>query len=405
MQREYRTSKSNNTLSRIAMAVFALLPMLHWYDVGLPIGLGDVLIGIVSIITIVSGKFNIKAYPHAFFIVWIYIVINWYYYNAYPDLKGILPGGMVFFLFALNVGSGIVLFDIKYLSLYMRWITVVAICIFLYQFFELNLFGNRYCFVPNFTGHFLYQDLSYDQLQSIHLSSDYPCAFFLEKSYMAYYLVIYLCIELFYIQNKNILFSPIAICIIFTLLILKSGSGLLGMIIPVGAKLLSFYRDKSFSRYFLLIISIPVIVLFVYIYISTELGNSMLSRQDEIYTEGTSGFQRVVYGYSFFDNLSLKNKLFGTPISEINDLIYLSYYDTRFALNGIQTPLMQLGIIGLLLWLIFYINIYVKTSILGRVCILVLLLMSLIEVTYLGAYMTLLTVIPCSIVYKKIKYK
>ena len=86
-------------------------------------------------------------------------------------------------------------------------------------------------FVPNLTGSFTYEDLSYAELVKRHLSGIKPCAFFLEKSYMAYYLVMYLCLELFYGKGKEVLYTRFSLIIVFVLLILQSGSGLLGMFV------------------------------------------------------------------------------------------------------------------------------------------------------------------------------
>ena len=392
--------RQNKSLSNIAMLLLALLPMLHWYDIGLPIGLGEFLLTLLMILAIGLGQFKLSAYPKIFYVVWIYVAINWYCYDFYPDWKGILPGGVVFFIFAINVGVGIILFNMDVLRKYMRWIVIVAIVIFWFQFAMLHLGGTGHCFVPNLTGHFLYEDLTYPELVAKQLRSARPCAFFIEKSYMAYYMVIYLCIEFFHGNTKDILFSKLAIAIIVTLIMLQSGSGMVGMALLIVAKVLTFYWNKKTVRYLALLLAIPVLLFFFKLYVSTDIGFAMLDRQTELSTEGTSGYTRIVEGYLYYSSLNDVQKLFGTSYADLNNLTYLSYSNRNFSLNGIQYPLIQLGIVGLILWLLFYIYVFRKTSICGKMCVLVYIVLSALEVTYLGSYMVMLTIIPCSVLYK-----
>ena len=103
------------SLNGVAMLLLALFPILHWYDIGLPIGFGDALMIMLSIVAITLQKFTLRSYPWFFLLVWTYIALIWYYYNITPDWKTLLPGGIVFFVFAINMGTGISLFnmDIK----------------------------------------------------------------------------------------------------------------------------------------------------------------------------------------------------------------------------------------------------------------------------------------------------
>ena len=143
----------------------------------------------------------------------------------------------------------------------------------------------------------------------------------------------------------------------------------------------------------------------VYVYMGTEIGAAMFERQSELSDESTSGFTRVVHGYIFFESLDPFQQLFGTSIQKLNDLTYLSYADRRFSLNGIQYPLIQLGIVGLLLWILFYIIVLLKVPSYAKLCVLTFFVLSSIEVTYLGSYMMLLTIIPVACYFYKTKSK
>lgn len=395
-------SNIKKVLSKLLMFLLALLPLLHWYDIGLPIGLGDVLMLSVSIVAAGLGLFRIRSFPITFIIVWIYISLNWYYFNVGSDLKSYLPGGIVFFLFVVNVGIGISLFKIEYLQKYMRYIVLASIFIFFFQFLSLHIAGMHFCFVPKITDCFLYENLTYEQIAARHLSGIKPCAFFLEKSYMAYYLIIYLCLELFNETNRKYLYTRFSIIIIVTLLLLQSGSGLVGMAILVILKFLTYYSGKKTIKYIMPILSIPIFGALMYLYVGTDIGASMLDRQAEIKTEGTSGYYRIMHGYIFYDSLSSIEQVFGISVADINNLTYLSYADEKFPLNGIQAPLIQLGVIGLILWIIFYISLMFRTNLCGKMSICILFVLSTLEVTYLGSYMTILTVIACSFAKQRI---
>lgn len=378
------------------MLLLALFPLLHWYNIGLPVGLGEFLMLLVAIVAFATGRIRYKAIPKSFLIVFAYVAVSWYWQNSNFSVLGLLPGGPVFFFFLITILAGVSLVNIEYLKKYMRIIVVVSIILFLFQFVVLHTTGTRFCFVPNLTGSFTYEDLSYAELVKRHLSGIKPCAFFLEKSYMAYYLVMYLCLELFYGKGKEVLYTRFSLIIVFVLLILQSGSGLLGMFVPIAIKILSYFWEKRNMRTIMLITIIPLFIALIYLYVGTEIGAAMLERQSEITTEGTSGFARMTYGYMFFESLDPQQQIFGTSVAEINDLVYMSYNDRRFSLNGIQYPLVQLGIVGLLIWLFFYFKLFKAGNLCGKSSILVYLLLSSLEVVYLGPYMALLTIIACS---------
>lgn len=390
-------SETNNKgLCKVAMLFLALLPLLHWYDIGAPVGLGEAIMLIFTIIAFVRSKFNVRLFPKSFYILWAYIAFNWYYNNEINFGLTLLPGGATFFFFAVICLGSIAFFNLDELYKYMRCVVMLSIPIFIFQYIMLHTMGNHYCFVPNITGRFTYEGLLYSELVHLHHTTMSPCAFFIEKSYMAYYLVIFLCLELFYGKSRELLFSKFSLLIIFTLLILRSGSGLIGMIIPIIAKCISYYWNRSNLRYIMIVLAPLFLAFAVYLYIGTEIGATMLERQSELTEEGTSGFTRVMHGYMYFDNLDITEKIFGTSIKNLNELIYLSYAEKRFALNGIQFPLIQLGVVGLVLWIAFYINAILKTPIIAKLSVLTLFVLSSIEVTYLGPYMVMLTVIPCS---------
>ena len=127
----------------------------------------------------------------------------------------------------------------------------------------------------------------------------------------------------------------------------------------------------------------------------------MLSRTEELSDEGTSGYARVVNGYMMFDQLTPEQKVFG-----ISDARERFGYEKKsgafvFYVNGVQSILLNLGYIGILLYFLFYANVFHKVGLTSRMCVVVLLVMSLLEANYLNSYMMLLTIIPCAEAYLK----
>ena len=126
---------------------------------------------------------------------------------------------------------------------------------------------------------------------------------------------------------------------------------------------------------------------------NSEIGQEMFLRSGELTDEHTSGFVRIVEGYTKFDQLNPIEKIIGIPNArERFDVFYV---------NGIQSILLNLGYIGAFVYLLFYINIFRKVSFTSKMSIIVLLVMSLLEANYLNPYMMLLTIIPCAEIYLK----
>ena len=226
------------------------------------------------------------------------------------------------------------------------------------------------------------------------------CSIFLEKSYLAYYFLTYLAIIWF--DNKNKLFSKEIIFVIATLIASRSGTALVGFVVLFAVKMFSTFWNKNVRKRILLIFFIvPLIVGAFYVYAETELGQQMLSRTEELSDEGTSGYARVVNGYMMFDQLTPEQKVFG-----ISDARERFGYEKKsgafvFYVNGVQSILLNLGYIGILLYFLFYANVFHKVGLTSRMCVVVLLVMSLLEANYLNSYMMLLTIIPCAEVYLK----
>lgn len=393
-------SQAKKSLRKLSMALLALLPLLAWYEIPFPVGLGSAFILFLSAYTIALNKLKINILPATFWIVFAYVCVMWIYHHNFEIWSVFPPGGWIFFIFVLTLIWGIQTFDLNLLKKYMKYVVFISAPLFWLQFILKLIYGHNWiCFVPNLTGKFIYEDLSYAELVHKQLTSvsGRPCSIFLEPSYMAYYYVTYLAILWFSHKFKNRWINKEVVFIIVSLLALQSGSGMVGLIVLFFAKIHKIFSNASIKkRLRVVFIVIPLIASGVYLYVNSEFGQKLISRSKELSTEGSSGFSRVVGGIIMFEQLSTTEQIIG--IGNPRDRFETVKADgsTRFYVNGLQTILLSLGYIGALLYSIFYTSLFRKVNLTSKVCIIVLFIMSLLESNYLNPYMMLLTIIPCA---------
>ena len=385
-------------LRTLSMLTLATLPLLAWYAIPLSIGLGFTIVLLLSIYTIFIRKFKVNVLPSVFWLLFIYVCLIWVYQHGFAIWTLIPPGGWLFFIFVLALVWGILTFDFAILKKYMRLVVLISIAFFWVQItLKVTTGTQMFCFVPNLTGSFTYEGMSYSELAAHQLAGDRPCSIFMEPSYMAHYLVTYLAVVWFGGETKGRWLNKELLLIIFSLIALKSGSGMIALAVLFAVKMFSMFWSANTGRSLLLIfLLVPIAILVIDIYMGSEMGQMMLSRSNEFSTEGTSGFTRVVGGYLMFDQLDFNEQMIGIPDAPERFGILKSDGSLIFFANGIQTILLSLGYLGALFFLIFYIVLFKKTSLASRMCIIILLVMSLIESNYLNPFMMLLTIIPCA---------
>lgn len=390
-------------ISKLSMVILATLPLLAWYKIPFPVGLGYALVLLLGTIVIIKKRFRINVVPLTFWVVFAYVCLMWMYNYDFSFWTLFPPGGWIFFIFTLALIWGVVAFNLNLLKKYMRWIVIISGVLFWIQFILLETTGSpHFCFVPNLTGAFNYEDFTYADIVKRHLSGQLPSSIFLEKSYLAYYFLTYLALIWFETKEKRKMFSKEIIFVIATLIASRSGTALIGFSILLSIKVFSMFWTANIGRRILLIaLLIPMIAGSIYLYVDTEMGQEMLNRTGELSSEGTSGYTRVVGGYMMFDQLSPEEKIFGIPDARERFGFLASKGTYVFYVNGIQSILLNLGYIGALVYLLFYVNLFRKVSITSKMSIIVLLIMSLLEANYLNPYMMLLTIIPCAEIYLK----
>lgn len=400
-------SSSTPMLSKISMLIFALSPILAWYSIPFPVGLGNMLILFLSAFVITKSRFRVFVIPKAFWIVFIYVCMMWTYNHQFALWTIFPPGGWLFFMFTLAVVGGTLSFNMKLLKKYMRIVLLVAITLFWVQLILKMITGSlQICFVPNLTGQFTYEGMTYAELVTHQLEGERPCSIFLEPSYMAYYSLAYLVLEWFGCEAKRKWLTREVALIIVTLLALRSGTGMVGGAILFAVKMFCMFWNASIRRRVVMIfLLIPFLVGMFVVFLNSETGQLMLSRSEELSTENTSGYSRVVAGYLMFDTMSPSDKIVGMPNAKEEFGIERDDGRTFFYINGVQTILIELGLVGALAYLFFYVSLFRKVSLQSRMSIIILLVMGLLESNYLNAYMMLFTIIPCGEYYLSNKRK
>lgn len=307
------------------------------------------------------------------------------------------PGGWLFFLFFLALIGGVLSFDFQLLKRYMRWVVLISAALFWVQFsLKLATGSHVFCFVPNLTGAFTYEGMSYAELVTHQMSGPRPCSIFLEPSYMAYYYVSYLALIWFETNKQEKWLNKEGILIIFSLVALKSGSGMVGLVILFAVKMFSIFWNANIIRRFIMImLFVPLTIALIYMYVGSEMGQEMLLRTEEFSTEGASGFTRVVGGYLMFDQLTFDEQIIGIP--DARNRFGIEMYDGNFIFTLMVYKLFYyLLVILVLCYTVFLYNTFRNTNLVSRMCIIILFVMGLLESNYLNPYMMLLTIIPCA---------
>lgn len=390
---------ANSELRIISMLTLATLPILGWYEIPFPVGLGYAIVLFLSTFSIALRGFKINVLPKTFWLVFFYVCFMWLYHHGFGIKLLFPPGGWPFFQFFLALVWGVLTFDLSLLKKFMRWVIIVSAILFWIQFLlKLTTGSFMFCFVPNLTGAFTYEGLSYAELvtRQMNSASGRMSSVFLEPSYMAYYYLTYLAIYWFSNKLKDKWYDRDVIFIVVTLVALKSGTGMLGLavlgIIKVVRQLFAASLRKKMKY---ILFTIPVLTAGIYFYVNSEAGQSMIYRSKEFSNAETSGFARAVGGYLMFGQMSRAEQMIGIP-DPTQRFGYLKNGRRHLYANGIQTILLTLGYIGMIVYLLFYAGLFRKVSLSSRMCIVVLGILSLLESDYLNAYMILLTIIPCA---------
>ena len=383
----------------IAMLLLALYPVVDFFYIP-PMTFGYGTIGFILFYIYSLFKYGVKdtlILPRYFIILWFYIGFVTFLMSKSFNPTFLLPGGTHVFCWVICLGFASKFYNVEYLRKYMRIIFYISALLFCVQLALIYKTGSNMCFVPPLSSNVLYRDFSYNELVLFHLTAERPSAFFMEPAYFAQYLLCLLTIELFYSSNTKYNNKYIILGIIILLLLIRSGSGVIGLAFLILIKIASIFSTLSLQKkIFYTIFLLPLFYFGIHSYTSSEAGSQMVDRKREISLENSdsSGSIRMLRGYVVYDKLPISNKIFGSNGDDVKLIASRTVgYDEGMLFNGFQAYLVEYGIIGILLLILIYSYIYRHGKLLSKASTIVILVISLIEYTFFTPLMLMLSVI------------
>lgn len=387
----------NNKWGSIVMCFLALYPVLYAYNSTLSLNYGETVFLLLIFVALIYNKkkLSIKI-PRSYYVFWGYVAVLLIVFSDSFKITNFVPGGVAFTLFSLMLGVCACYFDIDKLYKIMRGIFLFASLIFIFQ--KTGILRGNYSevFILPISDHIAYSGIDLDTVISRRMGANRPASIFLEPAYFGQFCSIFLMLELFYKANSRI-FTKMAIFIILMMLIVRSGCALIGLATILAYKVISVFKSKGGTKIHLLLL-LPVVAIAGQYYLLSDMGVELMERTQELDTEGTSGYLRVIQGFYIYDYLPSFNKIFGISADELGKTNFPflkvdAYGEVSFFTNGLFTLLIRTGLVGLVLLLYFYLKLFKESNDLGRASLLLILSFSLVEQIYLLFPMLLCTVI------------
>ncbi len=239
-------------------------------------------------------------------------------------------------------------------------------------------------------------DITMSEYMSVQAEGLRSCSFFSEPAHFAQFLLPLFAIEIFYDKHKMHIWY--AIVIGAALLLLQSGNGILGMAAILFFLLPHYFTKGRKNKWQAFLTATLFISVVVYYYVNSEMGLSLLERQNEIsmdYEGGSrSGFLRIWRGFYVFDDYSFFEKIFGCP----NDKAQLAHvYSSGMIMNvgaelyfnAFQKILLNTGLVGVGIFVFVCYKIWHNNTICGKAILLTFIVLSFISAIYMTHTMIL----------------
>ncbi len=350
-----------------------------------------------------KGFITIFKWPNSYLLFWIFVTFS---FTVACVLHGslyraILPGGFAFCLFSLQLGFVTKFYDIKFFYKYSRIIAVITIVVLVFQDLFYLYSGHRFSALLPFGA--LTDGLPISELIQVQTSMDRSCSIFREPAHAAQFLLVVLALELFW-KGRDKLYTNFGLFLGVGLLILRSGNGLLGMILLVAFKAF-YYLKQNKSKYRFLVLTIGVICCLgvVSYYSKTELGAETMARVSEFdNNESSKSYIRIYRGFALLADSSFIVKLFGTNNDGILEIIHnspVAYLfdglstESDLYFNGVSSIILHIGIIGFVLFCSYMIKCQKESEELPKALSVLLLVISFVGATYLSTLMLTVCII------------
>lgn len=275
---------------------------------------------------------------------------------------------------------------------------LICIVFFFVQEASFYLTGIRVSGIMRFLP--LHGEMSMSEKVGMLAESLRSSSFFSEPAHFAQFLLPLFALEIFYDKHKtHILF---AVSIGAALLFLRSGNGLLGMA-AILVFLIPYYLGRGRkNRILTFVVAALFIGVVAYYYVNSEMGASLLERQDEIsmdYEGGSrSGFLRMWRGLFVFEDYSVVEKLVGCPnettqLSHVASSGMLMVDTAELYFNAFWKILLNTGFIGLGIFIYIIVGLWRGNNVCGKAILASLIALSLIAGIYMSHTMILFLVL------------
>ena len=378
----------NSYFSTIAMVLLLLSPILGIY--GNPDGwsYGEILVIPISILFFAyyfisqrSVLGNKNPLPYGMMVYFFYWGLMIFITSVIIPLSAI-QSFLTFFLFFSTFKMN------SYIKMYKAF-SLFCVLFFFAQEFTYYVSGNRISGLISALP--LHIDMEMADLINFQANAVRSCSVFAEPAHFAQFLLPLFAIELFHDEGKShILF---AVIIGITLLFLQSGNGLFGLIVILLSAIPYFRQRKKKNTIFIFSLYLAIVIVAGYYFINSEMGVSMLDRQQELnanYEGGSkSGFLRIWRGYYVFADYNALEKIFGCPdissqISHVKASGFILGNNAELYFNVIQKILLNTGIIGVVLFVVIVVNLWRNNSFCGKVLLLTFVVLSFIAGLYMS---------------------
>ena len=363
------TKTINYFLSTLAAIVLLTCRIIHPYGFQGILSFDEITFDIIIILTLLLKglKNNISK--------WLWFYFFYRYLNHLFYTRSI---GAVFYpALWITLLYFIVFFEDIYLKQFIKYYKILALIVITFFYLqEFTFYTSGYRISGLIRGLPIYLNGVTDAKSYVDslTYADRSASFFSEPAAFVQFLIPLLAILLFsdhqYKYKKGWIFL-----LIVTLLIARSGNGLVGMAI-----LFLFYLYKilykTSIRIKIISISSLCIIGFIALnlYIKSNVGEEMLERQTEVteMDESSSGFWRIFRGYFVFDEYTPIQKIFGIDnyniIEEktLQSIVSAPNSHNNLYFNVMQSILLRTGYIGVFLFFMFIRSLWLKNDITGR---------------------------------------
>lgn len=399
---QINTKQNVPFLTKFLTFLLLLSGILQTYLLAFDWSVTDVLsILAVIIFIILYKKINYKEVPkyfNLFFIVWGISIILHVFLEGPKALYSIFNISFRYILYTMLFLA----IDFDYLVKWYKRIAIICIAFFFIQ--EIMFYTTGMRILGVITSLPLTISHTVDDIDAWASGAELgkrSSSFFSEPAHFAQFLIPLLIIELFYDKKKHhYLFAAL---IFLVLLLLQSGNALLCSV-PV---VLMFFIKLLKGRK--KIINMLLVLLFVIVgaftmsyYLSSDAGQNVMERQDEIKNtrySASSGFVRIYRGWYVIDELDTFDKFIGVNYKESiqqyiqQSKVYWAFGKNDLYFNTIQNVVLRTGYIGSLIFLLMLCNLWKRNSWAGRTTLLSLLVISFISANYFTMTMAIYMVV------------